>query len=115
MRAFLFALAACAALWAASTSAQTTPTTYVFQTVDAVKLDGQQSTFAVTGILEGEAAPVERIFYYSSNVTGAQLDKLAQCQRMAMQSMARPGYYVLAITASYSYYIPTCKLSRAVP
>ena len=114
MRTLLFALAACAAVWAETASAQAT-TTYVFQTVDAGRVDGSNYRFTVTGILVGEAAPVDKLFsYYAS--PAFQLDVVQQCERMAMLSMARPGYYLLEITpASSSAYAPTCKLVRATP
>lgn len=116
MRTFLFALAACAAAWAAPAVAQTTPTTYAFQTVDAVKLEGSNSYFRVTGILVGESAPVEKLFVLNGTSGAYQLDVIAQCERMAMLSMARPGYYLFEITpATSSFATPTCKLSRAVP
>jgi hypothetical protein len=67
----------------------------------------------VTGILVGESAPVEKIFVVSTT-SARQLDVAAQCERMAMLSMSRPGYYLLEISlGNYSY--PACKLSRAVP
>lgn len=108
------------ALAAAPAAGQASAVPYVFVTVDSVSVQGND--IVVTGILEGESAPVER--FKSVAVAGAGSDlssavSAAQnCQRLALMAMAKPGQYrfeMVDVPAPLYGYETRCKLSRVVP
>jgi hypothetical protein len=116
----VLALAAAAALLSAapaSSQAQTsTPPPVVFTTVDAVKVDHMQ--LVITGVVQGEAAPSDRAFYFDFSVGStysAPYEQRQSCERLALLAMAKPGQYLLEVQpAAYGNYTK-CKLSRATP
>ncbi len=107
--AFAAALAAVLAGIPAEIRAQTVTWNYTFVTVDAVSARGNY--LYVTGILESEAAPVER--YVTFPTTTSPYDMQASCQRMALLAMERPGQYKLQLALNASY--PACRLVRVNP
>jgi hypothetical protein len=110
-----FALAAVAACLLAS-AARAQSATWAFTAVDGVRLMG--GYLYVAGVLEGASAATEEKLE-QGNTT---LD-LAECQRFAMISMSRPGYYRLELTAFRVtptgglpyFYVSACALRRANP
>ncbi len=112
MRRFLFGTAAALALASAAVArAQTSPpTSWVFATVDAVQVYFTQMT--ITGILQGEASPVDKILYFSSSSSSAQADA---CREFALLAMAKPGQYLLRVSNNASSGYPSCKLIRSAP
>jgi hypothetical protein len=118
MNRYAFALLVGAlALAPVAPRAQTTVTVYTFATVDAISLQVGSSAvvgkLVVRGILQGEAAPVDRsfTFYASSDPSGVVLET---CARMATLAMEKPGQYAFQVDdlPGYTNY-PRCKLSRA--
>jgi hypothetical protein len=120
MRRFsvLAAVAAFALVLQGRASAQTTPppnTTYAFVTVDAVSFELRFSRLNVTGILEGEQAPVKRSISFASSAPLAPAG-LEACSRFAALAMEKPGAYRLELLVpSYSQEYPTCTLVRVNP
>lgn len=112
MKRYAFGLVLAALALAPVTSrAQTTSYVYVFSTVDAVTVESWNSRLVVRGILQGEAAAVDRFFSFTGTygTTGAAVET---CARMALLAMERPGEYTFQVDASTSGY-PKCKLARA--
>jgi hypothetical protein len=99
-----------AVLAAGPTRGQTTTTPFVFVTVDAVAL--QSNRLVITGILEGEAVPVER--WIQSNLTDS-VGWMQACEKLALLAMTRPGQYRLEIGNPPPSLSTTCKLSKASP
>jgi hypothetical protein len=105
------AAAALALVLAADAFAQST-TKYVFVAVDAVSVRPGRVT--ITGILEGESAPVERYADFSISST-ANGDALQACHRAALLALEKPGAYRLEIVLPYGYPPATCNLARVKP
>jgi hypothetical protein len=84
----------------------------IFAAVDAVSM--YPGNMAVTGVLQGEAAPSTWLINLGATAT-ATYDLANTCQRAAYLAMSRPGGYLLEIyngTATTQAY---CKLTRVTP
>jgi hypothetical protein len=91
--------------------AQTTPPPpeYVFVTVDSVYVYSYQ--LKITGILQGESAPVER----TVTPGGGEAGNAANCMALALRAMEKPGAYLFALRKDpYSSYF-SCRLTRVIP
>jgi hypothetical protein len=112
MKRLLLVAVACA--FALSAAAQTiTWSRLTFATVDAVRLAPSGDLF-VTGLLAGELAPAE---YRLNRGTYTGID-YAECRRLALVAMSKPGQYLLSFDASPAtayWYVRDCRLERAQP
>lgn len=100
---------ACALLFAAGASAQTTQSKYVFVAVDAVSAQSMRLT--VTGILEGQSEPVERyVSFYSAYASAFEA-----CHRAALLAVEKPGAYRLELLRDSGTYYAGCTLVRVNP
>jgi hypothetical protein len=109
-RLVLAAAALCVAL---SAAAQTvTWTRMTFAAVDAVRIDSTGYLF-VSGVVAGETASAEYRFSRSSYTA---ID-YAECRRLALLAMSKPGQYLLSFDTygTATIYIRDCKLERAQP
>ncbi len=97
----------------AAARAQTTRSSYVFVTVDAVA--SEISRLRVTGLVEGEVAAREVLIMFSS---GTGYDAVATyvqtCERKALLAMAKPGQYLFEVNSLDTLY-PVCKLTHRNP
>ncbi len=94
-------------------AAQSSASPYVFVTVDSVKAEA--SRLWITGILQGEAAPVQKYVMFSSASYGDAVAQVAACERKALMAMAKPGQYLLAVHDGGSFRVTTCTLTRVNP
>jgi hypothetical protein len=106
-------------LLAPAARSQTAPVGFTFTAVDAVTVD--HTDLEITGILEGESAPVTRTVYFGgfgmqySGTSIVPYEQRQACERLAVAAMARPGFYVLVITLGQMSGYPSCTLRRASP
>jgi hypothetical protein len=112
-----FALAAVAA-GLFFTAARAQADTYAFTAVDGVRFASATGSLYVTGVLDGAAAATDEKLVKAST----SLD-LLDCQRLAILSMSRPGYYRFELSATRVtptsgnpyLYVYDCALRRANP
>jgi hypothetical protein len=115
MKRFLAAFAFALALGTVA-AAQTAPApwTLTFTAVDAVKVD--YGSLEITGVLEGEAAPVTRRVSFSTSSSLMPLESRQSCERLALAAMAKPGAYLFVLQSPEpGNYQPSCTLRRAIP
>jgi hypothetical protein len=82
-----------------------------FVTVDSVYM--HWTTLRVTGIVQGEASASEyEVSFLSSSDPSA--GRIANCQRLALLAMDRPGAYLFTLRNEGSNYY-SCRLTRVNP
>lgn len=116
MKRLLATVAGASALVLATVAAAQTvpsPWTLTFTAVDAVRVE--YNSLELTGVLEGEAAPVTRKVRFSMSTSLVALENRQSCERFALAAMAKPGAYVFVIQAPDPGDQPNCTLRRAVP
>lgn len=109
-RLLLAGVAAAALVSPLPARTQTAATRLVFAAVDALEI--KASVFSITGVVDGEsAARTVNIYFYSGS--SAYPDEIANCQRMAILAMTRPGQFRFEIQDDA--YATACKLARSTP
>lgn len=105
-------LALLAALAASPAAAQTTSSSWTFETVDDVQVytntsyASPQVTVTVTGIVQGESAATT----HSAMIVDEARATAEACERMALLALSKPGQYRFTLSG-----VSGCKLARVAP